>query len=246
MGNLIPEEVLQQAHSGDPQAIAALIDHQLATQGVQVSADLRRDCLQVVLEAEQALDQAAIVDLIHRELQQLAPLGVRTVRVYGQKPGQELPLWTQQVELMPTLATAELPTTTQNPPSLDEAQLCRRYADGERDFSGSNLSEANLRGAKLSLANLQQANFTWADLREASLSHANLSAAKLNYARLANANLRGANLQGASLLGADLRGANLSWAQLTGANLTGADLTGANLLEANLLRVIMPDGTLLD
>lgn len=107
--------------------------------------------------------------------------------------------------------------------SADE--LLKRYAAGERDFRGVNLSDeiliwADLSGANLRGANLRGANLNWANLSGVDLRAADLSEADLAWANLNNADLRGANLNNAGFSGADLH---------------GADWSGA----------IMPDGTIL-
>ena len=51
-------------------------------------------------------------------------------------------------------------------------ELLSRYADGERDFTGANLSGANLSYADLSGADLTRANLSSADMTDANLSGA--------------------------------------------------------------------------
>src|SRR5919199_1218678 len=113
-------------------------------------------------------------------------------------------------------------------------ELLKKYAAGERNFAGINLTEANLSGVNLSGANLKGANLSVANLSGANLSKTNLTGAKLNIARLSGANLCRVNLSGATLTEATLRGANLAQANLRGAHLSGACLTEANLEQANL------------
>ena len=127
---------------------------------------------------------------------------------------------------------------------MDASEFLERYATGERDFIGVDLSEADLRGEHLSDANLSNATLTEACLLCANLSNANLSNAtlieiysscvNLFRAKLSNANLRAADLSGANLFEVDLDGANLSGANLIYANLCGANLSGANLSNAYL------------
>jgi len=104
-------------------------------------------------------------------------------------------------------------------------ELLQRYAAGQRDFQGVNLSEEIL-----SWADLTGANFSGANLSGVILNWANLSQVKLRCANLSNSDLNWANLERA-----DLQGANLSGAEVSAANLNGADWSGA----------IMPDGTIL-
>ena len=117
---------------------------------------------------------------------------------------------------------------------MDVEELLEKYAAGERDFPGVDLSEANLRGVNLSGVNLSQANLSVTNLSGANLSRANLSGAKLNVARLSGVNLTLANLNNASLNVANLIRANLSGAQLVGATLIRAELIRADLSRANL------------
>ena len=117
---------------------------------------------------------------------------------------------------------------------MSSNELRDRYAAGERNFSGINLSfadlsEIDLQGADLSRAvligaNLERANLAFATLYAANLEHANLTNASFFYA-----NLRQAKLDNANLTRADLRSANLTDANLTGADLSDADLWAANL-----------------
>lgn len=102
-------------------------------------------------------------------------------------------------------------------------ELLQRYAAGQRDFQGVNLSGEIL---------------SWADLTGANLSEANLSGVILNWSNLSHVKLRGANLSDC-----DLNWTNLEQADLQGANLRGAEVSAANLKGADWRGAIMPDGT---
>ena len=122
---------------------------------------------------------------------------------------------------------------------MNVREIIKKYAAGERDFCGFNLSELNLSAANLSGANLSEANLSVANLSGANLSGTNLSRAKLNVARLSGANLSQANLTQASLnvtnlIRTDLKQADLTQATLIRAELIRAELSRANLKEANL------------
>lgn len=123
-------------------------------------------------------------------------------------------------------------------------ELLKRYAQGERDFRGVNLSEqilskVDLCGADLSEAKLDKTVLDGANLTRVNLSRADLAGATLRRADLVWANLRKANLKGANLRGADLSGADLS-----GANLTGADFGGAILPDGSILLTSQPSSLL--
>lgn len=132
---------------------------------------------------------------------------------------------------------------------MNKDELLRRYAAGERNFSGVVLRDADLSGA-----NLERVIFDGADLSNTNLVDANLDSADLSNADLTNANLSGANLYCSKMYGANFTNANLSNANLTsiifdGANLTFAHMTNAENLtgsgrNAIYYNTIMPDGTI--
>ncbi|UBF23910.1 pentapeptide repeat-containing protein [Kovacikia minuta CCNUW1] len=128
-------------------------------------------------------------------------------------------------------------------------ELLKKYAAGDRNFPGVNLSEANLTGASLSNVNLTGANLSVANLSGANLNSANLTKAKLNVAKLSGANLSKSNLSEAilnvaNLTLADLSGAELSQASFVRAELSRADLSGANLSQTNFSGADLKDAKL--
>jgi len=154
---------------------------------------------------------------------------------------------------------------------MDVEELYRRYAAGERDFPGVDLSHANfnlakvtfleelepgqneLSGINLSGANLTRVNLSCVNLSGANLSSANLEFATLSLTILTGANLRKAILDYAQLLGSlidvDLREASLFCTLLDCTNLTRANLMGARFQITAKGRLIfrdtiMPDGTI--
>ena len=256
------EKLRHLVQQGDTEALAELINPYLQAHGLQV-ADLafKHEDLQLSVEGADVPEQAQVVALVRDYLSQLRLPALTTVTLYGQKLGQELPFWMEQIELdllimdsQTDLTSPSDPEQVSLPPRPDltalpseiALQLTQQYEAGERNFAGINLKDEALPGINLTLADLQEANLVWCNLQKASLSHANLTSAQLRHADLSDANLQGAKLQGTDLQGAKLQGANLSWATLRGTNLTDADLTDVNLKNATLERVIMPDGTILD
>ncbi|MDF0554731.1 pentapeptide repeat-containing protein [Kamptonema sp. UHCC 0994] len=155
---------------------------------------------------------------------------------------------------------------------MDVEELYRRYAAGDRDFQGVDLSHANLNVAKvryledlqpgqneLSGINLSGANLTSANLTYVNLSGANLSSANLKFAELSCTVLTGADLRkaildyaqlGCDLIDVDLREATLFGTVLIGTNLTRSNLMGAKFQvmteESGIIfcDTIMPDGTI--
>lgn len=113
-------------------------------------------------------------------------------------------------------------------------ELLEKYAAGERDFAGVNLTEANLSRVHLSRINLSRAILSIANLSGSNLNGADLSYAKLNVARLSGTSLIEANLSGALLNVANLIRANLTEAELVQAALIRAEMIRTNLSRANL------------
>lgn len=259
------EKLRHLVQQGDTEALTELINPYLQAHALQVAdVAFKQDDLQLSVEAADVPEQVQVVALVRDYLSQLRLPSLTTVTLYGQKLGQELPFWMEQIELDLLIMDAEAdlaalsaagdleqvslpprPDLTELPSEI-AVQLTQQYEAGERNFAGINLKDEALPGINLTLTDLQEANLVWCNLQKASLSHANLASAQLRHANLTDANLQGAKLQGTDLQGAKLQGANLSWATLRGTNLTDADLTNVNFQNATLERVIMPDGTILD
>jgi uncharacterized protein YjbI with pentapeptide repeats len=123
---------------------------------------------------------------------------------------------------------------------LSTEELLKRYAAGERNFCGVDLSGQLLRGVDLSGANLLEAKLHNTHLEQANLTGVNLSRADLHHVSLTGAILTGANLTESSLHQVNLQDANLRGADLSGASLRQIRLVGADLGGA-----ILPDGSIL-
>ncbi|MEG4496412.1 pentapeptide repeat-containing protein [Microcoleus sp. F10-C6] len=149
--------------------------------------------------------------------------------------------------------------------AISAEEFLKRYNQGERDFTGINLSGVDLSGKTLHSVNLSNANLSRAELSEADLSYANLAEANLCHTNLHTANLTSANLGktkfiDANLSEVNLRGSNLSEANLSGvnlssvhlfsktnfsrANLSKANLTGLNLRESQLMKADLSNANL--
>jgi hypothetical protein len=92
--------------------------------------------------------------------------------------------------------------------------VMKRYASGERNFSGIDLQDVNLRGVILNDVNLEHANLAGVCLRGA-----RLRGACLQNADLSDAVLQDADLSYADLAQADLAGVIADWMVVTAARL---------------------------
>lgn len=85
----------QQVQPEDSIAIAQLLNRALQPKGITAKVKLKEGCLQVLLEAEQALDPRALTDFVARGVSKLNLPSVHTLRVYGKRAGQARPAWQQ-------------------------------------------------------------------------------------------------------------------------------------------------------
>ena len=118
-------------------------------------------------------------------------------------------------------------------------ELLKRYAAGERNFAGVDLSynsEEGLRVAILRGINLSEAILDCINIIGVDMSYSNLSRGRIDACWLEDVNLTGANLREARFIEASISGADLTGADLTGADLTRTSFRKVNLSEANLTR----------
>ena len=100
------QDILNLAKEGDPKAIAFLLGQALQSFGVTAKASLENDTLHLLLEAEQLPAEEACLRVALKGLQRLQPNHIYGVTVYGRLEGQQLPAWTQTVELKKRLTKA--------------------------------------------------------------------------------------------------------------------------------------------
>ncbi|WP_445246848.1 CapA family protein [Microcoleus sp. OTE_8_concoct_300] len=93
------QDILNLAKEGDARAIAFLIGQALESFGVTAKASRENDSLHLLLEAEQLPAEEACLRVAVKGLQRLQPNNVYSLTVYGRRSGQQLPAWTQTIEL---------------------------------------------------------------------------------------------------------------------------------------------------
>ncbi|MGL5082393.1 MAG: hypothetical protein ACRC8A_12990 [Microcoleaceae cyanobacterium] len=131
------------ARQGDPQAIAAAINHSLKPKGI--TADVMRDNgrLHVSIEGEQVpLNQQALVSFIRNGMQKLDIDAIHTVKVYGRRHEGDLPLWEEEIALKTPVGEDEFLLQEVD---LDEDGISNGYdpeevvsADFENHLEGDN------------------------------------------------------------------------------------------------------------
>ena len=100
------QDILNLAKEGDARAIAFLIGQALQSFGVTAKASLENDSLHLLLEAAQLPAEEACLRVAVKGLQRLQPNNIYSVTIYGRRHGQQLPAWTQTVELKKRLTFA--------------------------------------------------------------------------------------------------------------------------------------------
>lgn len=109
-------KIKELAKQGNPQAITALLNRSLQRQGVTAKVGRDKNNLQVILESA----QVPPTDLTQRICQGLINLGVESierVQVYGRQIGEEIPDWSQDIDL----ANPTEPTSTETDLSASAA-----------------------------------------------------------------------------------------------------------------------------
>ncbi|MEG4209811.1 CapA family protein [Microcoleus sp. S13_B4] len=99
------QDILNLAKEGDARAIAFLIGQALQSFGVTAKASRENDTLHLLLEAEQLPAEEACLRVAVKGLQRLQPNNLYSVTIYGRQGGQQLPAWTQTVELKKRLTS---------------------------------------------------------------------------------------------------------------------------------------------
>jgi hypothetical protein len=115
------QDILNLAKEGDARAIAFLIGQALQTFGVTAKGSLENETLHLLLEAEQLPAEEACLRVAVKGLQRLQPNNIYAVTVYGRRFGEQLPAWTQTVQLKQRLANA--PATAAAPVSVAPVKI---------------------------------------------------------------------------------------------------------------------------
>lgn len=120
------QDIRELAKQGNPKALATIINQSLKPKNIIAKVGIKDDCLQILLESAQVLDQDAMVSFIRNGLVKLE-VSLNTVKVYGRRIGEENPDWNQTFELISVQDTPIIPEAIDDPmpppiPPLDEIQ----------------------------------------------------------------------------------------------------------------------------
>ncbi|MEH2413584.1 GUN4 domain-containing protein [Nostoc sp.] len=91
------QELLRMAKSGDIQSITILINQCLKAQGIIAKINFKDNCLRVMLEAQEAINQQLIVPILINELEKLTIESINKLIVYGKQTHEDFPGWHQEI-----------------------------------------------------------------------------------------------------------------------------------------------------
>jgi len=120
-----PNPLLNQAKSGNAQAIATIINKTLEPKGISVKSSISYDCLTLILESNTAPAQEATVDFIKKGLLKLQPNNIAKVIIRGRIKNQGLNLWQESFNLIEPQTTDSL---THSVPSLKTDEVAATKA----------------------------------------------------------------------------------------------------------------------
>lgn len=110
-------DILSLAKQGNPQAIAALVNHSTKPQGITVQVVRKGDALHVLIEAAHVPNQQDMVTLILNSLRILKVDPIRIVTIYGRQKGEKSVAWSQVINLKTLSEPESLTSNLTNQPS---------------------------------------------------------------------------------------------------------------------------------
>lgn len=117
-------DVLRFAKEGNPKAIAALMNRQFKSRGINTKAAVKGNRLDILLEAVSIPEQQTTVELIGKGLTSLSPSGISNAKIFAREAGEDFFEWE---------ATFDIPFKLNNPLQShnysEHSQLSNRVTD---------------------------------------------------------------------------------------------------------------------
>ncbi|MBK4732255.1 hypothetical protein JJD41_20635 [Oxynema sp. CENA135] len=99
-----PTELKERARQGEPEAISAIVNQAIQSEGITAKAAIKDGSLLLLLEAAQIPDRESLVPFIQQGVRELAIEPYSTMKVYGRQQGQRHPAWQQEIEIEPPMS----------------------------------------------------------------------------------------------------------------------------------------------
>lgn len=144
--------LLALAKQGDPDAIAALMNSTLQARGVTAKVIRIEDYLHVSFSSPRTLNQKTLTEFTRRGLATLELAFLKAVKIYGLKTGEDLPIWTAQLEMSLSKKAALWDTNSAQPVS-DRRQTSDRFPF---PWVSNAIAQLNRQPWQISLQALQQ------------------------------------------------------------------------------------------
>lgn len=115
---------LDLAKQGDPNALAALMNRSLKPKGITAKVSRKDDCLRVMLESNEFPNQDSLINFIRSGVLKLDVSGINTLQVFGKQIGDEVPTWSQEINLKasPELVSQQKPISATKSPQNQRTQ----------------------------------------------------------------------------------------------------------------------------
>lgn len=153
---MVQHSILELAKQGNPKAIAALVNHSLASQNITAKAQLIGECLHFLLESSQVPNQKLLVTFIRKAMMCLSAEAIKTVKIYGRNFGADSPVWYQIIELRSNVVSTTLPIPSEQITSLPSLQDCI-VKQNKKTFASPSRAAKELAEELLELVNYDQA-----------------------------------------------------------------------------------------
>jgi hypothetical protein len=92
-------DILELARQGESRAIAGILNYLLRSRSIFVRTHWKDDCLQILLEANQTINQTPAVNLVRQVLTNLQSPKIERVQVYGRRLGHKSVNWYEKFSL---------------------------------------------------------------------------------------------------------------------------------------------------
>lgn len=93
------QNLVELARSGNPKAIAALLNRNLQKHNITAKVDVKGDRLKVLFESHQVPDQARMYAFMQKGMESLKPENINKVNLYGKAFDQDFYEWEQRFEI---------------------------------------------------------------------------------------------------------------------------------------------------
>ncbi|NEO41498.1 MAG: hypothetical protein F6J90_36295 [Moorea sp. SIOASIH] len=132
-------KILQLAKQGNPNVIAAILNHKLQHEGIIAKVKLHDSCLLVLLEADPAPKPGAVVRFIYHTISKLKPNSIDTVKILGRSLREKQPAWRKQIKLESIPVVLDLSTWLESGSTVRANQVYYpvSWQKNEHNFQGN-------------------------------------------------------------------------------------------------------------